>query len=396
MSSEKPEVESAGEEEQIEPTDLGNAIGEAILGGEEEDSQSGKRPTEIAPIPIKKKATKKRKQDQPPQEEIEAALDLLLHGVPPEDFDPVTLKCCIAELNKLKKNAVEEKNYLEAEEYAQLVKKAQKAADVSNFSSHCTNKLTYYMEKQADAQDKVDEANARWDDTFQEFEQMVEQKMQDLTDQQTKELREFDENIPEELPPKYNKHSTEYVLLRKRERLLIKNEEYVVADAVRQKADVLEREELTDQHAKLQDDLMRERNAIIEKHSKQYDAFATWLNGRRNQMVIERKKDLEGPTRRLEHYTMLVEKIEKKGLPPNPNQGFTTNRVSRKESIRAVRTAAQTPLDRDPAKSRPKEKTIIPGFRPPSAMNRTGGSRVSQKAKSGNTSQMSNRSSQRV
>lgn len=328
--------------------------------------------TDVAPLPIKKKTTKKKKktpeQDKPPQEEIDAALDLLLHGVPPEDFDPVTLKCCILQLQSLKKDSVANKNYLEADYYANLIKQASKAADVANFSQQCTSKLNELMEKQADAQDKVDEVSKGWEDTFQEFEQMVEIKMKDLTDAQTKELDEFDGNIPDDLPPKYNKHSTEYVLMRKREKLLLINEEYVTADSVQKKADALEKEELTQQQMKLQDDLQRQRNSIIEKHNKQFENFAQWVNIRRHEMLRARDNDLEGPVKRLTHYTNLVNRIEKKGLPPNPTYGFTTNRVSRKESIKAVRTAAQTPLERDESKKKPREPLPIPQFRPSSAM----------------------------
>jgi hypothetical protein len=326
----------------------------------------------ISPIPIKKKAPPKRAPDLPPAEEIEAALDLLLHGVPPEDFDPVTLRCCMDELAKLKKEAVAHKNYLDADRYAQLIKQSQKACDVSTFSALCTGQLGYFMDKQADAQEKVDEANGQWDETFQQFEEMVNAKMAELTDNQNSELDAFDASRPDDLPVKYVKHSVEYVALRKRERLLIRNEDYVTADAVKQKADALEAEELTSQHLKLQDDLQRQRNAIIEKHSQQFDAFAIWLNSKRRDMIRARMKDLEGPLRRLDHYTRLVERIEKKGLPPNPYHGFTTNRVSRKESIKAVRTAAQTPMDRDPAKAKPREKPVIPGFRPTSAMRIVG------------------------
>jgi hypothetical protein len=352
----------------------GDEVQEAEVDDAEEDLSELPRdepPEELTPIPIKKRPPPKRKPALPPQEEIEAALDLLLHDVPPEDFDPVTLNACIDELQKLKRDAVAQKNYLEADYYAQLIKQSQKAADVSNLSTQCCQKLSYFLEKQADAQAKVDETERTWQQFFQEFEETVDGKMQSLTDQQNEELDKFDRERPSALTPEYNKHSIEYIALRKRERLLIRNEDYVTADAVKRKADALEAEELTSQHFKLQDDLQRQRNAIIEKHSQQFSAFASWLNGRRHDMVRARAKHMEGPLRRLEHYTMRVERIEKKGLPPNPYHGFTTNRVSRQESVRAVRRAAQMPLERDPSKIQPREKPPIPGFRPTSAMSKT-------------------------
>jgi CTP:phosphocholine cytidylyltransferase-like protein len=379
-AAEAPPEEEALAEGSDAPADVrdGGTAEEALPETEEEEEnadeaapESDEPPDGLSPIPIKKRPPPKKRIERPPQEEIEAALDLLLRGVPPEDFDPVALGACMEELQKLKRDAVSQKNYLEADFYTQLIKRSQKAADVSKFSTQCCGQLTYFLEKQADAQDKVDETDRTWQQIFQEFEETVDFKMQKLTDAQNEELDKFDRERPTELTPGYTKHSVDYVAMRKRERLLIRNEDYVTADAVKRKADALEDEELTNQHLRLQDDLQRQRNAKIEKHSQQFSAFASWLNGRRHEMVRARAKDMEGPLRRLAHYTRLVERIEKKGLPPNPYHGFTTNRVSRQESVTAVRKTAQTPLDRDPSKTKPREKPPIPGFRPTSAMNKT-------------------------
>jgi hypothetical protein len=305
---------------------------------------------------------------------MEAALDLLFHGVPPEDFDPVILGFCIARLTSLKSDAIREKNYLEADYYAQLVKHSQKAVDLGNFSSQCAGKLGYFMQKQADAQDMVDETNEHWMRLFREFEETADAKLRDLTDAHNAELDEFDRRRPSDLPAKYVKHSVEYVALRKRERLLVRNQDFVTADAVKQRADVLEAEELTSQNMKLQDDLMRQRKGLIEKHSQQFNAFAGWLNTKRRDMIRARARDLQGPLRRLGHYARLVERMEKCGIPPNPTDGFTTRRVSRKESIRALRIAAQTPIER-PGRPRQREKPPL-AFRPTSAMKSSGATPV--------------------
>jgi hypothetical protein len=297
----------------------------------------------------------------------------------------VILAWCIKELNRLRQQAQSPnaKNYLEADYLARLIRQSQRAADIGNFSTQCTEKLGYFMSKQADAQDKVDETNEHWQNLFREFEETADAKLQELTGKQNEELETFDNarpKHPNELPAPYHKHSVEYVALRKRERLLVRNQDYVTADAVRQRADVLEDEEDMSQFMKLQDDLERERNGIIEKHSQQFNAFAGWLNARRHEMIRAREKDLKGTLRRLDHYSRIVERFEKKGIPPNPTYGFTTNRVSRCESLRAVRRAAQTPLERErPAK--PRERPPM-GFRPTSAMKSSGGTLVKPTRKS--------------
>ena len=363
---------------------------------EAEESTGNSRQTSGCDSPSKKRSAGKRapepepEGEQPPDEEIEAALDLLLQGVPPEEFDAVMLRCCVEELNLLKKESIANKNYLEAGQYSELAKRASKAAGAGNFNAVAAAKLSEYLEKQASAQEKVDEVNTYWDRMFREFEEMVDSRMQQMAEQQNDELEDFDLSAPEDLPPRYQKHSAEYTALRRREEMLLKNEDYEKADQVRQKADTLEQAELTDQHAKLQGDLSRERNAMIDKHTRQYEAFATWLNSRRNQMVVERDKQLRGPMNRLNHYTKLIERIERKGLAPNPSLGYASKNVSRKETIKAVRAAAQAQVHRDKSRSTSTDMSPIPQFRPPIArvMSSSGTKTPKTKAGTGTSSGM--------
>jgi hypothetical protein len=71
-------------------------------------------------------------------------------------------------------------------------------------------------------------------------------KLNDLTDEQNRDLNKFDRQRQVSLPPKFRKTlGWKYRELRKRERLLVRNQDYVTADTVKQRADVLEEEENT-------------------------------------------------------------------------------------------------------------------------------------------------------
>jgi hypothetical protein len=366
MSGSPPEADAPQD-----ATDHASPVEEESVAEVDRPSHSS---SALAPLSIRKRRPPSGV-PPPPSDEIEAAIDLLFHGVPPEDFDPLILRFCIEKLTILKRDSIRDKNYLEADYYSQLIKQSQRAADIGTFSLQCTHKLEYFIQKQCDAQDMVDETVAGWARLFREFEETADSKLRDLTQAQNDEIDAFDRSCPDDLPEKYIKHSVEYFALRKRERLLVHNQDFVTADAVKQRADVLEAEELTAQRLRLQEDLERQRNAIIEKHSQQFNAFAGWLNTKRHDMARARARDLEGPLRRLDHYARLVEKIEKHGIPPNPTYGFTTHRVSRQESIRAIRIVAQAPAEGRPARPRQREKPPL-GFRPTSAMKSAGGRTV--------------------
>ena len=305
-----------------------------------------------------------------PEEEVEAALELILDGADPaQDFEPRILKKVVVKLTDLKNAAHQEENYVDAEAYSQLMKRCQKAVDLATFTDQCVKELDKYRGKQNDAQMVIDELNNYWDNEFKDFEDVIEEKKGQLIQQHTKELDDFDQNIPTELPAKYQKHSPEYIVLRRKQRALARNQEFVEAERIKRQADKLERVENTKQLKKLQEDLQFQRDMLIDKQNRQVERFAQWVTERRNLMLTLRDKQMQGSINRLNHYTMVVNNIEKHGLPPNPTNGFTTNRVSREESIRAVRTAAATPLSR--STTTPSRKGGLPfSYRPQSSVTK--------------------------
>jgi hypothetical protein len=297
-------------------------------------------------------------------EEIESAMELLLAGVPPDDIDPKTLRCCVEQLSALKKESAESKNYLDADYYSQFIKRSQKALTVSDFISQCTEKVAYFKEKQADAQDKVRQVTETWQGVFQSFEEAVDRKLQEMIADGQRELEAFERDRPTDLPSRYAKHSVDYIALRKREEQLLLNEDYVGAHGVKTHADALEAEELAVQRVKLEEDRQRRREAIIEKQTGRFGAFAIWLNGRRGELLRARNDDLQGPQRRLEHYSRIIEQIEQHGIAPNPCDGFSTNLVSRKQSLKAVRSAAKSSLTVEPWRFKPREKRPMAAINP--------------------------------
>ena len=309
---------------------------------------------------------------EPPDEEVDAALYLIQQGASPQDgFDQATLRAVVKKLSIEKNQASVEKDYLRAEKCSRLIKVISKAADVADFSSQAATTISELLEKKEDSQCIVDEINAKWDKTFEEFELVVQEKSKELLSKHTQQLDEFDASIPDTLPPQFQKHSPEYLLLRKKEKLLAKNQEFVEAQKLKKKADKLESDENMVQFMKHREDFQFRRNKLIEQQNKQFELFADWVNTKRHQMLNGREKEMEGPIKRLDHYSQIIETLEKKGLPPNPVHGFTTNRVNRKESIRAVRTAAMTPLNRLSGKRKSREEPLYQ-FRPTSALSRRG------------------------
>ena len=309
----------------------------------------------------------KQEEEKIPDELVDQTAQEILDGADPnEGYDYKLLRAVSHRFYEMKNKAQEERRYLDAQEYIKHMKTTQKAADVGEFTQHCVTKLNGLIDKEMDAQQQLDELNEKWENEFREFEEVIEEKKQALIDQHTKELEEFDNSIPSELPPKYLKHSPEYIQMRKTENSLAKNQRFTEAEAMRRKADRLEEIEIQRQMERLQADVILQREALIQRQNRQVDLFAQWVAERRHQLLKARDRDMEGRAIRLDHYNRLVNTIEKKGLPPNRATGFSTNRVSRKESIRAVRTASTVP--RTPTTRKREELPLQ--YRPQSAIAR--------------------------
>ena len=326
-----------------------------------------------------RRSTQKKKQEekQIPEETINQATQEIIDGADPnQGYDPQVLRAVSRKLNQMKNEAHAEKRYLDAEEYIKLMKTTSKAADVAEFSQHCVSTLNDLKEKETDAQQQLEELNEKWENEFRQFEEVIEEKKQALIEQHTKELEEFDNSIPSELPPKYLKHSPEYIQMRKTENSLAKNQRFAEAEAMKKKADRLEEIEIQRQMERLREDVLFQRDSLIQRQNRQVDLFAQWVAERRHQLLIARDRDMEGRAIRLDHYKGLVYNIEKKGLPPNRTTGFSTNRVSRKESIRAVRTASTAP--RTPTTRKREELPLQ--YRPQSAISRKNSMRTASRS----------------
>lgn len=371
------DIKVEDEQEQVEMKEMESQTAEQEKqeNNETEIKQQNSQPLEPLNLDSNASSTNMQEQQQNSninEEDIQAAVDLIIDGANPEDFDQDMLNEVVKRLTNLRIDANNNKKYQDAENYRILIANCNKAADIAGFSKQCVNTFTDYANKEADALTALEELDEKWNEEFRQFEEVIEEKKNQLKHQHTKELEDFDNNLPETLPGKYHKHSVEYILLRKKEASLARNQQYKEAQKIKRAADKLEKIEDAAQLEKLQEDLAFQRDNIILKHNRQLELFAQWVTERRNQMLIHRDKDMQGRVKRLEHYRMLVTNLEKKGLPPNPTYGYTTNRVSRKESLKAVRTAAQTPIDRSTMKSKREELPMQ--YRPQSSLSMSRGS----------------------
>ena len=356
-----------------------------IVTPKTQNQNQNKKTQRSKSVPKQVQEEQKREEVVVPEETVNAAVQDIIDGANPEEgFEGNVLKAVTKRFYEMKNTAHNERRYIDAEKYNQLMKQCSKAADVATFSEQCVNTLNELKEKENDAQDQLNELEEKWNNEFESFEEVIEEKKQALIQKHTSELDAFDESIPTELPPKYQKHSPEYIILRKKENSLARNQKFTEAEKVKNQADKLEAMEIQMQKEKLQNDIIFQRENLIQKQNKEINLLAQWVAERRNQMLKARDKEMESHAIRLVHYQTLVNDIEKKGLPPNPTNGLTTNRVSRKESIKAVRTANASQQTTERSVKTRKREELPHQYRPQSA--------VSRKSSLGNTSRSQKKS----
>lgn len=201
------------------------------------------------------------------------------------------------------------------------------------------------MNKQIDAREVVDDLNQTWFNRFKEFEDMVENKNGQLMVSHEEALQKFDQEDQTKHLPKFEKFSVELIKLRKKENTLALNRNYVEAEKLKKKNDVMEKKELDDIDHKFFEDVRRRRSELEARHKKELNVFYQWVNEQRHDLLRKRDKDLGGPLKRLNYYNKLVLKVEKKGLAPNPQHGQSANRVTKKNLLKP--SESQLPIQKN-------------------------------------------------
>lgn len=222
--------------------------------------------------------------------------------------DERILKKLIRQLSILQQQHIESAEYYEAQHTQRTIQLATKKLEQVQTRSTNSADISSLMLKKQELESIVDNFLQDWNQQYNEFFETARNEARIMNEKHEKELEDYDETSPNELPPQYRKRSVSLIEMREKERMLALNKQFKSAHQMKVKADEAEIEEEQQQIQKMLDDFLKKRQKIIEKQEEQKSIYFTHADDTRERMLQQRDKLLEGYIKRIDLIQAEIEK----------------------------------------------------------------------------------------
>lgn len=235
----------------------------------------------------------------------------------PLDIEPTIeqLQASSYQLRNLEKDLVDKSDY----------KEAKKAAEAHDYVAAKLKRETAIKDSKATIEDLiskrnelcalVEHLNLYYEDLIQQHQEEFSQKASAMREQQQSELDKFDEETPSELQPEFKRYSVTLLKMRSEEKNLALNRKFDEAIAKKAKADKLQKQEEQLNHEKMDDYYRLKKLRMMEKHNKVMETFTQFNESRINEILGQRKKQIEPLQARIESYEkMIADLCEKRNI----------------------------------------------------------------------------------
>jgi len=221
-------------------------------------------------------------------------------------------------LNEYRVKCEEEGKYLEAERAAKQLGALQKQEKQRQNKSYRAKQIAERQDVQIAHNMQFASFNQSWDKFMEEYDQMAELYIQQMTDKHQKRLREFQEETIKSIMQKQPKFSRELLDWRRRQHLLARQKNYAEAEKIKRLADTLEaretqkigqsrKQQIKKLEAQFRQDQQKELTALLKRidgrrkeHIKQRNTDSQRLLQRNKnlQAVLENKQNIQAQTRK--------------------------------------------------------------------------------------------------
>ena len=215
-------------------------------------------------------------------------------------FNIDELKKIIYQLLILQQRHIDSSEYPEAQHIQRVIRIAEnKLKNEENRKSNETDVQNTLVKRQ-ELQAIVDKFVEDWNKHYDFFVSTTKKEANTLRKQHQEEIELFDSSEPQDLLPKYRKPSTALIGMRQKERALALNHQFLAAEKIKNKADIVEGEETKHQFKVQQSDFLKKRDQLLAKQNEQLRVFVTHAEATRFKMIQQRDTLLSGYLKRLE------------------------------------------------------------------------------------------------
>jgi len=185
----------------------------------------------------------------------------------------------------------EEGKYLEAERAAKQLTALQKQEKQRQNKSYRAKQIAERQDVQIAHNMQFASFNQSWDKFMEEYDQMAELYIQQMTDKHQKRLREFQEETIKAIMQKQPKFSRELLDWRRRQHLLARQKNYAEAEKIKRLADTLEARETQKIGQDRKQQIKKLEAQFRQDQQKELTALLKRIDGRRKEHIKQRNTD---------------------------------------------------------------------------------------------------------
>ena len=225
------------------------------------------------------------------------------------------LKSSSNQLRLLERYCIDQCQYPQAKQAMITYKKILR--EITSKSNHLATKsnLDELLAKRNELLALVEFYRSEWNTTLKAYDETVEERENELQKQFEDELKYFIEEIPEGLPPLFQRNSKEYLEMRSKEKHLAITRQFDEAQKMKQKADALHIIEQEKNQESKDAYYRKKEKRLIKKQQATFNNFVELSDDKREQLQRKRNDQIEGALTRVKLINKQIEKIcEEKGI----------------------------------------------------------------------------------
>lgn len=228
-------------------------------------------------------------------------------------FNIDELKTIVYQLEVLQQRHIDSSEYPEAQHIQRVIRIAEKKLKNEENRRIKETDIQNTLVKRQELQAIVDKFVDDWNKHYEFFVSTTRKELSSLRKQHQDELESYDSTEPQDLLPKYKKPSTTLIKMRNKERALALNRQFLAAEEMKNKADIVEKGEAKQQFRIQQDDFLKKRDQLISKQTEQLKVFFTHAESTRFKMIQQRDSLLSGYLKRMEKIDSEIKNLQETG-----------------------------------------------------------------------------------
>ena len=194
-------------------------------------------------------------------------------------------------LDEYRVKCEDEGNYLEAGRASKQLETLKKQEAKRQEKALRARQLAERQDVQIAHNMQYAEFNAAWDKYLEEYDQMAQMYIQQMTERHASTLREFQEDLHRQLmkrPPKYSKELLDW---RRRQNMLARQKNYAEAQKIKRIADVMEERERKSIDTENRKIFARKEAQLRKQQQAELQALLKRIEGRRREHIKQRNLD---------------------------------------------------------------------------------------------------------